>query len=139
MRPEIFLLFFLVEYFTGSIMFSFILGKISGIDLRNFRDGNPGGTNLWRLKGWGLGLLGIFLDYFKGFMPLYLLLSKNDFTTWQLTCLSLAPLLGHLFPPMLKFKGGKGISTTFGVWSALTKYEVPLILGTVYALFVLIK
>ncbi|MCR4428815.1 MAG: glycerol-3-phosphate acyltransferase [Caldiserica bacterium] len=139
MSWPIFFLYFLAEYLTGSIMFSFILGKISGKDLREFLDGNPGGTNLWRLKGFRWGFPGIFLDYLKGFIPLYFILSAGRLTTFQLTLISIAPLLGHIFPPMLKFKGGKGISTTFGVWSALTKYEVPLILGTVYALFVLIK
>ncbi|MGC9100713.1 MAG: glycerol-3-phosphate acyltransferase [Caldisericum sp.] len=134
-----FIFLFLIEYLIGSIMFSYIIAKIYNIDLRKFRDGNPGGSNLWRLKGIKLGLIAIFLDYLKGFIPLYFIISKNSLTPFELTLISIAPLLGHIFPPMLNFKGGKGIATTFGIWSALTKYEVPLILGGVYTIFIFIK
>jgi len=139
MSTQRFVLFFVLEYLVGSIMFSDIIAKAHGINLRTFRDGNPGGANLWRLKGFGWGFLGIFLDYLKGFIPLYFIISHNNFTALELSLIAIAPLLGHLFPPMLKFKGGKGISTTFGIWSALTKYEVPLLLGFVFTIFVFIR
>jgi glycerol-3-phosphate acyltransferase PlsY len=41
----------------------------------------------------------------------------------------LAPLLGHIFSPFLKFRGGKGLSTTFGIWLGLTLWLGPTVFG----------
>jgi glycerol-3-phosphate acyltransferase PlsY len=45
-------------------MYSYILAKLSGVDLKNYRDGNPGSSNLWRIKGWKFGLPAMILDFF---------------------------------------------------------------------------
>ena len=53
--------------------------------------------------------------------------------------ISIAPVLGHVFTPFLKFKGGKGIDTTVGIWSALTLWEVPVFLGGFFTIFLILK
>lgn len=119
----------------GSLMFSYWLAKSRGKDLKNVRDGNPGASNLWRVMGWQYGAAGLFLDYLKGFMPLYFILQSGYFTGVEMAFLSAAPVLGHAFSPFMKFSGGKSIAVTFGVWSAMTTWVVPTIMGGFFALF----
>ncbi|MEO0115006.1 MAG: glycerol-3-phosphate acyltransferase [candidate division WOR-3 bacterium] len=46
--------------------------------------------------------------------------------------IAVAPVFGHAFSPFLKFRGGKSIATTFGIWSGLTLWECPTLLGIVF-------
>lgn len=130
----------LLQFFSGSIMYSYILARFSRVDLKKVRDGNPGSSNLWRVKGWKLGLLALLLDYLKGVFPLAIFISTGLVSNGYIIATSaLCGILGHAFSPMLKFKGGKAIATTFGAWSALTKWEGPTILGVTFTIFTLIK
>jgi glycerol-3-phosphate acyltransferase PlsY len=43
-------------------------------------------------------------------------------------------VFGHAFSPFLRFRGGKGIAATFGVWSALTLWQGPCLLGALFLL-----
>lgn len=65
-----------LQFLSGSVMYSYIIAKLKGIDLRKVRDGNPGSTNLWRAAGWKYGFLALALDYFKGVLPLTFLLGR---------------------------------------------------------------
>ena len=135
MSEVIFLLLFLLEFFMGSMMFSYWLGKIKGKDIRQTRDGNPGGSNLGRIFGWKWGMAGITLDFLKGYVPLVFIVESGILKDWRLAVVSVAPVLGHAFSPFLKFSGGKAVAVTFGIWSALTKWEVPVLLGTIFTIF----
>jgi len=135
MSEVIFLLLFLLEFFMGSMMFSYWLGKIKGKDIRQTRDGNPGGSNLGRIFGWKWGMAGIALDFLKGYVPLVFIVESGILKAWRLAVVSVAPVLGHAFSPFLKFSGGKAVAVTFGIWSALTKWEVPVLLGTIFTIF----
>lgn len=135
MSEPVFLLLFLLEFFVGSIMFSYWLGKIKGKDIRQTRDGNPGGSNLGRIFGWKWGMAGIALDFLKGYVPLVFIVESGILKDWRLAVVSVAPVLGHAFSPFLKFSGGKAVAVTFGIWSALTKWEVPVLLGTIFTIF----
>ena len=124
------LMWILIAFFCGSLPLSFWLAKIFlKIDVREVGDGNPGGTNVWKAGGWRWGLLAILLDAFKGLIPVALAVYVAQLSGWLLVAVSLAPLLGHAYTPFLKFEGGKSLATTFGIWTALTLYEVPLVLG----------
>ncbi|MCX7845976.1 MAG: glycerol-3-phosphate acyltransferase [Dictyoglomaceae bacterium] len=130
----------ILQFFSGSIMYSYIIAKFLRVDLSKIRDGNPGSTNLWRAVGWKYGILALALDYLKGVFPISL------FIIWGLvkdkiiiTISVLFGILGHAFSPLLKFKGGKAVAVSFGAWSVLTKWEAPIILGSVFTLFTLIK
>jgi len=139
MSEPVFLLLFLLEFFVGSIMFSYWLGKIKGKDIRQTRDGNPGGSNLGRVFGWKWGMAGIVLDFLKGYVPLVFVVELGILQNWRLAIVSVAPVLGHAFSPFLKFSGGKAVAVTFGIWSALTRWEVPVLLGTIFTIFSLTR
>jgi len=103
-------------YLLGAIPFAYILGKLfAKQDIRRVGDGNPGGTNTWKAGGWLIGLPAILLDIFKGCLPVYLARHFGT-SSWSLLPVCLAPILGHITMPFLKFRGGKAIGVTGGVW-----------------------
>ncbi|PMQ02079.1 MAG: hypothetical protein CBR30_03270 [Dictyoglomus sp. NZ13-RE01] len=133
------LLVIIIQFISGSIMYSYLIAKMLHIDLRKVRDGNPGGYNLWISAGWKFGLLGIFLDYFKGMFPLNLFIHYGIVTEPNIISLAaLAGIAGHAFSPMLYFNGGKAIATSFGAWTLLTNGEAVLFLGIILLILVLI-
>jgi len=130
----------LLGYFLGSIPFSILIGKLFlHTDIRQFgSDRNPGAANAWRAGKWQIGLPVLLLDFFKGVLPVYLAVYRFNLAGWQLVPVALSPILGHTFSVFLKFKGGKGIATTFGVWTALLLARGPVLLGLFALLIYLI-
>ncbi|MNZ97070.1 Glycerol-3-phosphate acyltransferase [compost metagenome] len=120
-------------FLSGSLMFSYWLGLARKKNLKDIGDGNPGALNLWKSSGYKFGILGIILDFLKGYLPLLWVMgshySQGDF----IIPLALAPIAGHAFSPFLKGKGGKAIAVTFGVWSALTGFKASLALAVILA------
>ena len=106
----------LFGYFIGAIPFAVILGKLfANQDIRNAGDGNPGGTNTWKVAGWKVGLLAILLEISKGYLPIALA-RHLGISDWNLIPICLAPILGHATMPFLNFRGGKALGATGGVW-----------------------
>jgi glycerol-3-phosphate acyltransferase PlsY len=92
-------------YLLGSLPFGLILAKLAGRgDLRKIGSGNIGATNAMRAGGLGLALPVFLLDMAKGFASVYFL------GVWA----GVAAVVGHCFPVWLKFRGGKGVSTSAG-------------------------
>ncbi len=118
-----------LSYLCGSLMFSYWLGRIRGKDIRMVRDGNPGAYNLFKVAGWLFGFIGGFLDFLKGFIPIFFLKKSGVIGNTEIALCAGFAVLGHAFSPFLNFKGGKAISVSFGCWAALTSWEAPLILG----------
>lgn len=116
-------------------MFSYWIGRLVKKDLRQVGDGNPGAFNLWHAAGPGMGLLGVFLDFSKGYFPLVVLLSGGYAKGMAIVPVAIAPILGHAFSPFLKGRGGKGIAVSFGVWSAVTRFEVSFVYAVILAVF----
>jgi glycerol-3-phosphate acyltransferase PlsY len=117
----------IVAFLCGSIPFSVWLGKLFlGKDVRSYGDGNPGAANVFRAGARGLGLVVVILDVSKAAAPVGL--AYNDFGVRGLpmVMISVAPLLGHVFCPFLRFKGGKGLATALGVWIGLTIWKASL-------------
>lgn len=114
--------FIFISYIIGAVPFGKIIGrKIAGIDITLKGSGNIGATNVAREIGIKWGLLTLLLDLLKGFIPVFI--AKNyisDVQGFFLVTSSLAVLLGHRFSPFLKFKGGKGVATAFGIFLALS-------------------
>jgi len=106
----------------GSVPFAYLLGRlVLHLDIRRYgRDGNPGGANAWRAGGWRIGLAGGFLDYLKGFAPVALAKYASGLSGWSLLPIALAPVVAYVFCPWLHFRGGKAVSTTLGIWTALS-------------------
>jgi glycerol-3-phosphate acyltransferase PlsY len=117
-------------FLSGSVPFALIVGQLAGsVDIRRYGDHNPGATNVLRSIGWRWAALALLLDYLKGALPVGAAWFYLGIEGWGILPVALAPLLGHAYSPWLKFRGGKAVATTFGVWSGLTIGAGPTILG----------
>jgi glycerol-3-phosphate acyltransferase PlsY len=72
------------------------------------------------------------LDGLKGAIPVGIAYDHVHHSGWSFYFAALAPLIGHLYSPFLKFRGGKGLATTFGIWLGLTHWIGPILLARVY-------
>ena len=104
-------------YLVGSIPVGLLVARTRGVNIRQVGSGNIGATNITRNLGWKSGALVGLLDFSKSFLSV--LLARSLFTQNSLVLLvSLMPVLGHIFPVWLKFKGGKGVAAIFGILGA---------------------
>lgn len=131
----------LTGFVLGSLPISVWLGRlVLRTDIRGYGDGNPGGTNVIRAGNRGLGMLAIFLDMLKGAVPVALAHYLFGVDGWPLAPVMLAPILGHAFSPFLRFRGGKAVASTFGVWSAMTVPLGPFVMGgSVFVFYKLLR
>ena len=126
----------LIGFLLGSLPLAVWLGRAAlKTDIRQYGDGNPGGTNVGRAGGAKLGVLAIILDMLKAALPVALATYVFGVTGWGLTPVVLAPILGHAFSPFLDFRGGKALACTFGAWTALTVPFGPFVMGGSVFLF----
>lgn len=125
----------LAAYFAGSIPFGLLFAWIKGVDLRGYGSGNIGATNVTRVIGKGLGFLTMVADMAKGFLPpaLFGFFSHGvpDLNIMALT--GVGAVLGHCYPVFLRFRGGKGVATSAGVFLAIC----PSAVGVALAAFLL--
>ena len=137
----LFPLFWLILAFVfGALPFSVWFGKLFlRQDVRSVGDSNPGATNAWKMGGWRLGFPVLLLDFLKGAIPVGIAYQVWGWEGALLLAVSLAPILGHDFSPFLGGRGGKGLATTFGVWTGLTLAEAPVILGVSMALLLWLR
>jgi glycerol-3-phosphate acyltransferase PlsY len=107
-----------LAFLCGSIPFAYIFTKIfAGVDIRKIGSGNPGTTNVFRAAGAYVGTLTFIADIAKGFVPVIIAFSIGDFVFAAIV--GIAAIAGHIYTPWLKFKGGKGVATSLGVFLAL--------------------
>jgi glycerol-3-phosphate acyltransferase PlsY len=122
---------FLGAFLIGSIPFGYIIGKLFyGTDIRTQGSGNIGAMNALRTMGRTGALIVLLLDALKGFVPtlwaLVFFRDRLDIGGWPPTAQIIAALvaagavLGHCFSPWLRFKGGKGVATSFGAIFAMS-------------------
>jgi acyl phosphate:glycerol-3-phosphate acyltransferase len=107
-------------YLVGSIPFGLLLARARGVDVRAAGSGNIGATNVARTVGKRLGVLVLILDALKGMVPLGLVLWFDlaaDTSPYVATAVGLAAIVGHCFPVWLRFRGGKGVATSLGVFA----------------------
>lgn len=117
-------------------MFSHWLGVfVLKRDIRALGDGNPGASNLFRAGGRVLGGVGLLLDYAKGAVPVLAARSVGGIEGSVLIPVALAPVLGHAFSPWLRGRGGKAVAVTFGVWTGISLWEGPVVLGALLSLW----
>jgi len=108
-------------YLLGSIPFGYLAGHFAGIDIRTAGSGNVGATNVVRVLGKRYGYPVFALDFLKGFgaVKISMLIATAaapNFNSPEIfgVIAALCSVLGHSYPPWLKFKGGKGVSTAAG-------------------------
>lgn len=127
---------FILAYLLGSIPSAVWIGKIFyNIDVRDHGSGNAGFTNAMRILGLKAGIPVLLIDIAKGFFAVYIyyLFPENLKTvfTEQLfpIVLGLLALLGHIFPVMAQFRGGKGVATGAGLLLGLFPLGASLALA----------
>lgn len=128
-----------ISYFIGNINWAIIISKSNKKDIRELGSGNPGTLNMSRNFGLKFGLLTLLLDVLKGAIPVVItyFIFKNisfensDFKIYEFTSFlcGFCVVLGHVFPVVFKFKGGKGVASTIGVLIAY---------GAIHGYFVII-
>jgi glycerol-3-phosphate acyltransferase PlsY len=143
----------LAAYLLGSIPFGFLVAKAKGIDIRAVGSGNIGATNAMRVLGKPVGIFVLLMDVLKGyaacaFLPplifnwlaphfsglfVYFQNEPVELQTRFYVVAGIFAVLGHNYTCWLKFKGGKGIATTAGVYLALAPWAVLV----AFAVFIL--
>jgi acyl phosphate:glycerol-3-phosphate acyltransferase len=118
----------------GSIPFGYLVARAKGVDIFQAGSGNIGATNVSRVLGRKFGLLVFALDVLKGALPTAAMHALNPEPAWSVAA-GLAAMLGHLFPLYLRFHGGKGVATGFGVVAVLL--PVPAVIAFLVWLAVL--
>jgi glycerol-3-phosphate acyltransferase PlsY len=116
--------FVVIGYLCGSIPFGFVLAKLLlGVDVRTVGSGNIGGTNVARAGGKKLGIAVVILDAVKAIAPILVARAvfPPDAEVW-VVAVAIAAFLGHVFPVWLRFRGGKGVATAFGIFVVLAPW-----------------
>ena len=116
------ILWCLLAYLLGTIPFGLWIGHaIKKIDIREHGSKNIGATNVFRVVGRKWGILALVLDALKGWLACRLpsFISGQSFSLEQELILAVSAIIGHTFPVWLRFKGGKGVATSLGVFLAV--------------------
>ena len=107
-------------YLSGSIPFGLLLVRMArGVDVREEGSGNIGATNVARVSGKALGAVVLALDALKGALPVLLAREVEPAASVIPAAVGLAAFAGHVAPPWLGFRGGKGVATALGVLAVL--------------------
>jgi glycerol-3-phosphate acyltransferase PlsY len=115
----------LVAYLIGSVPFALIIAKRWGEpDLRRIGSGNLGAANVLRSSGVTAGVLVALLDVGKGAAGV-MLAARLDGSNTAPAVAGFAAIVGHIYPVWLRFRGGKGVATACGVFTALAPVAVP--------------
>lgn len=120
----IYILYFIISFFVGSIPFGYlIVKKAKNQDIRNFGSGNIGATNVARVMGIKWAFLTFLLDGLKGLVTVAIARKIFNIDTPEFIyyMIGFATVLGHVYTPILNFKGGKGVATTIIMLFALNK------------------
>ena len=112
-------------YVLGAIPFVYLLGRLSGVDLRDEGSRNVGGTNLFRTVGPLTGVVGAGLDIGKGLAPV-LAARALEFNDGVAGLAAIAAVVGQCWPIFLRFRGGRGISVVAGAVVAFSPLTFAL-------------
>ena len=128
-----------ISFLIGSIPFGLLIARaVAGIDLRQAGSGNIGATNVTRVVGKTWGAVVLLLDALKGALPAGVLPALLAIPAEQQLHAAvlggLMAILGHMFSPWLKFRGGKGVATAMGAVFVLA----PIGLAVAFLVFVIL-
>lgn len=128
----------IVSYLVGNFSSARLVAKFKHDDITKYGSGNPGTLNTWRAFGFWAGILTFVLDMLKGLIPTiiayfgfkYVAGCSNEVAVYVA---GFSVVLGHIFPLFYRFKGGKGIATSIGVflvanwWVSLIAFVVMIV------------
>ncbi len=131
----------LCSYLVGNINFAKIISKCKHDDITQHGSGNPGTLNMLRTFGFRWAIFNMTLEICKGVVPT--LVAKLVFKHWDLSQIAMyvagvSVILGHIYPVLYKFKGGKGVAAFAGFSFIALPWWVALIVLAVCFTFVTI-
>lgn len=122
-----------VGFLIGSINPATMIARLLGKDLATSGSGNPGATNAGRVLGRKWGVVVGVLDVLKGLVPTFV--AGHLFGAHAAYAVGIAAVLGHIWSPFLKGRGGKGVATTLGAILGVHPW-VALVVVVVFAVAV---
>lgn len=142
MKYFYYILLGVVCYFIGNLSSARLIARCKHDDITKYGSGNPGTLNTWRAFGFWAGILTFVLDMLKGLVPTliaYFIFRNIAGCSGEIAIYvaGFSVVIGHIFPLLFKFKGGKGIATSIGVflvanwWVSLIAFAV-MILGMLF-------
>ena len=138
-------LLIIAAYLIGSISNAVWISRLFwGVEIRIHGSRNAGANNVQRILGWKAALPVFFLDIGKGMLAVALVFlthftpETNPFVGFQIG-LGFAAILGHIFPILFGFRGGKGVATLAGVIIAIHPYAALICLGVFLVCFLLTR
>lgn len=142
-----FLLLALGSYLIGNISFARLISKFKKQDITKMGSGNPGTMNMSRQFGLKIGVLTLALDILKGVVPtlfavivfegMYFGDSNLEINECAMFIAGFFVVVGHVFPVIYKFKGGKGIATTIGVF-LVAEWYITIIFAVLAIAYILV-
>ncbi len=120
----------LFGYLLGSVPTGIVLTRLfSRVDPRKTGSKNIGATNIYRTAGKTLGVLTLVGDMLKGAIPVWMAIMWSQHGLWGIPDLwigivGLSPIVGHIFPIFLGFRGGKGVATALGIYLVVSPIAV---------------
>ena len=123
----------LIAYLLGSIPFAVIVSRAFALpDPRSYGSGNPGATNVLRTGRKSAAALTLLGDALKGWLAVFLAqrMAEAGTTDFTVAAAAVAVVLGHMYSVFLRFRGGKGVSTSVGVLIALDLWLAAAAIAT---------
>ena len=133
------ILIIVVSYFIGNISFSRMLALSKHKDITKLGSGNAGSTNVLRNFGLGYGVINLVLDILKGFLPAFLSYIIFDGNLIYLYIAGISVMVGHIYPVVFKFKGGKGIASMLGVFLAADPVVTLIVIACALGCWLIFK
>ena len=133
------LIIVVVSYFIGNISFSRMLALSKHKDITKLGSGNAGSTNVLRNFGLGYGVINLVLDILKGFLPAFLSYIIFDNNLIYLYIAGISVMVGHIYPVVFKFKGGKGIASMLGVFLAADPVVTLIVIACALVCWLIFK
>ncbi len=130
-----FIFVIVIAYFLGNISPSILLGRAKGVDIKKEGSGNAGTTNALRVLGKKAAVITLIIDIGKGFLAVEIAFWVSGAQAAMFA--ALAAFIGHIWPLLFKFKGGKGVAVAFGTILAIN-WQLALIALGIVALTVLV-
>ena len=130
----------ITSYLVGGIPIGFLVGKITkNIDVRKLGTKNIGATNVFHVIGKVPGILTFVLDLLKPVFAMWLASKYTFIPVYFVPLVGAASVVGNLWSPFLKFKGGRGLSATIGYFIYTMPCAVPLLAIITFIIVVLTK
>lgn len=129
-----------ISYFIGGLPFGYWFVRLtSGKDIRTMGSGNIGATNVHRTQGSKAGAVVLLLDIVKGFLAVLIAaeLTRNDPAAIAIAAVFV--MLGHCYPVLLRFKGGKAVACYVGAFVFIAPWALLVVLLMFVAIVALWK